>query len=183
MKDWLGKKIRLLYLLAAILSLGVGGAIAYLGNETGNPALILVGFVGLAGGFLLIKKWYGRQSTRVLSKQFAEPPNSLIISQNYIRFDRVGDEELLGLSQKCYNDGKFYHVLRDDGDGNGRPHFELPDDDENERHYDPTEMANVVTMPSNKKYFTWSATFMQKVSIGIMAIIIAGEIIGVVAMG
>ena len=177
---------RLFYLLAATLSLGAGGAVAFIGNEAGNPLIIVVGFGGLAGGFLLVKKWFEHKSTRMVDKRvMSEPPNCLILSRTHILFDYIKEpEKLLGLAQKCYNDGKFYHVLRDEGaDNNGHPVFVLPDDDENERHYDPAEMANVVTMPSNKKYFTWSATTMQKISIGIMGIIIAGEIIGVVALG
>ena len=176
--------VRLLYLLAAVLSLGAGGAVAFIGNEAGNPLIIVVGFGGLAGGFLLIKKWFEHKTTRMVDKRvMTEPPNCLVLSKTHIKFDYFTDDKLLGLAQKCYNDGKFYHVLRDEGGNNGNALFVLPDDDENERHYEPTEMANVVTMPSNKKYFTWSATTMQKISIGIMAILIAGEVIGVVAMG
>ena len=182
--EWLKARVRLLYLLAAMLCLGVGGAIAFIGNEAGNPLIIVAGFGGLAGGFLLVRKWFEHKSIRMVDKRvMAEPPNCLVLSKTHIRFDHFAADELLGLAQKCYNDGKFYHVMRDEGDKNGNPLFVLPDDDENERHYDPSEMANVVTMPSNKKYFTWSATTMQKISIGIMGIIIAGEIIGVVAMG
>lgn len=182
--DWLKRQVRLFYLLAAVVSLGAGGAIAFIGNETGNPLIIVVGFGGLAGGFLLTKKWFEHKTIRMVDKRvMTEPPNCLILSKTHIIFDHFAVDKLLGLAQKCYNDGKFYHVLRDESDSNGNPLFELPDDDENERHYDPSEMANVVTMPSNKKYFTWSATTMQKISIGIMGIIIAGEVIGVVAMG
>lgn len=182
---WLKEKVRLFYLLAAMLSLGAGGAVAFIGNEVGNPVIIVVGFGGLAGGFMLVKKWFEHKSIRMVDKRkLAEPPNCLVLSKTHIRFDYIEkSEKLLGLAQKCYNDGKFYHVLRDEGGNNGNSLFVLPDDDENERHYEPTEMANVVTMPSNKKYFTWSATTLQKISIGIMAILIAGEVIGVVAMG
>ena len=59
----------------------------------------------------------------------------------------------------------------------------LPDDDENERYYDPIEFANPVTMVSNLKYFTWSASTMQKISIGVMALVIVGEIIGIIVLG
>jgi len=61
--------------------------------------------------------------------------------------------------------------------------FKLPDDDDTQRYYDPAEFANAVTMPSNKKYFSWSFSTMQKVSIGVMALVLTGEIIGIVAIG
>ena len=44
------KYLKQVYLVAAVVSFGIGGFIAYLGNNSGNPLLILVGFVGLAGG-------------------------------------------------------------------------------------------------------------------------------------
>ena len=184
MKDKLKRQIRLLYLLGAVLSFSIGGAVAFLGNETGNPLIIVVGFAGLAGGVLLVAKWRGQKTLRMVDTRVMDkPPNCLILSKTHIRFDHLDESKLLGLSQKCYNDGKYYHVLKDGGDNNGTALFELPDDDETQRHYDPTEMANVVTMPSNKKYFTWSATTLQKISIGVMGIVIAGEVIGLVAMG
>jgi len=180
--DKLKRHTRWLYLLAAVVSFGAGGAIAVIGNNTDNPLLIVGGFVGLASGVLLFKKWRGEKEVRVIGEALAKPANCLVISKNYIKFDHIEEAtKLFGLEQKCYNDGKHYHVHRIDN-GDIAALFELPDDDENERYYDPTEMANVVTMPSNKKYFTWSASLMQKISIGLMAIVIAGEIIGLIAL-
>lgn len=182
MRDRLRKKIKLLYVLAAIMSFGIGGAVAFLGDKADNPIFIVLGFAGLAGGVLLLKKWREVKESRVLGAVVADA-NCLTISESHIEFIYVAkEEELQGLSQKCLNDGKFYHIHKVNN-GEGPEHFELPDDDENERFYDPTEMANVVTMPSNKKYFAWSATLMQTIKIGLMGLVVAGEIIGLVAMG
>lgn len=210
------KKRRYLYIVTAIISFGFGGVVAVVGNNTGNPLLIVVGFAGLAGGVLLLRKWRSLKEGRIVGK-VVEKPNCLAISKSHINFLHLEEDKLLGLSQKCYNDSKYYYIHRvddisppsreellerlddivrepvlvkeklegitDNGNGLRMSHFELPDDDENERYYDPGEMANVVTMPSNKKYFAWSASLMQTIKIGLMALVIAGEVIGLVAMG
>jgi len=193
-RETIRKKVRWFYFFAAVVVFGIGGAIAFIGNSSDNVLLIVVGFAGLAGGFLLLKKWYGEKEARVLGEALAKPANCLVISKTHIKFTHVDDgtegevEEgkvkvgvAQGLSQKCYNDGKYYYIHKENGQG--MEPFGLPDDDENERYYDPTEMANVVTMPSNKKYFAWSANLMQTIKIGIMALVVGGEIIGLVAIG
>lgn len=181
MREKLRKYIRPLYILAAVLSFGIGGAIAFIGNNAGNPVIIVVGFAGLAGGVLLIRQWREVKESRQIGK-VVENPNCLTISESHIEFAKLAEDKLQGLSQKCYNDGNYYHVHRVNN-GEGPTHFELPDDDENERFYDPSEMANVVTMPSNKKYFTWSATLMQTIRVGLMALVVGGLVIGLIAMG
>jgi len=182
-----GKYLRYLYLLGILVLFSIGGAIAYLGNNTKNPALILIGFAGLAGSFMLFLWWRNMGQVRILAEQGEEgeagaaPPNSLVIYPDRIAFAYI--ENAPGQTQKCFNDGKFYHVLCP-GEKEGQfQEFTLPDDDEKERYFDPQEFANPVTMPSNKKYFTWSASTMQKISVGIMALVIVGLIIGLVAMG
>ena len=181
MRDRLRKYTRFLYFLAAMGSFGVGGIVAVLGNNAGNPLIIIIGFTGLVGGVLLLKKWREVKVAMQIGKA-VENPNCLTVSESHIEFARLDEDKLQGLSQKCYNDGKYYHVHRVNN-GEGATHLDLPDDDENERFYDPTEMANVVTMPSNKKYFTWSASLMQTIKVGLMALVVAGEIIGLIAMG
>jgi len=181
MRGLIIKYMRLCYLFAAIISFGLGGLIAVMGNNAGNPVLIAVGVGGLAGGVLLGRKWYWQQGSRYSTKVFQEPPNCLSISKDIIEFVHLAEKDFTSLTQKCHNDGKYYYVQKVEGEN--KSHFELPDDDENERCYEPTEMANVVTMPSNKKYFTWSSTLMQKIYAGIMTIVIAAEIVGLVAMG
>jgi len=190
------KSIRL---VAAVVSFGIGGFIAVLGNSAGNPLVILLGFAGLAGGFMLFLSWRRQGDIRLIDKAKREkgkdykPPNSLNIFSDHIDFAFV--EEPIGQSQKSLNDGKYYHIHKADlptkveflglsvETESGLEEFKLPDDDEDERYYDPTEFANPVTMVSNKKYFTWSASTMQKISIGIMAIVIAGEVVGLIAIG
>ena len=180
-KNRIRLRIRLLYLLVAVIALGIGGGVAFMGNTAGNPLLIALGFAVMACGVLLLKKWHGEQGTRILGEKPVEPPNCLVVSDDYVGFKYLEEDKLLGLSQKSFNDGKYYHVHRKEN--GAMTHFELPDDDENERSYEPTEMANVVTMPSNKKYFTFSASLMQTIRIGLMAIVVGAEIIGLVVLG
>lgn len=178
--DKFRKHVRWLYLLVSVVSFGLGGAVAVIGNNTDNPLLIVFGFAGLVGGVVFFNKWRGQKEVRIIGKVFIKPANCLIILKDRLMFAHLKKEKLLGLSQKCYNDGKYYHVHKIDK--GVMAHFDLPDDDEKERYYDPMEMANVVSMPSNKKYFAWSATLMQTIKIGLMALVVAGELIGIIAM-
>jgi len=183
--DWRGQ-IKHLYLSGSIALFALGGFIAYMGNATGNPLVILLGFAGMAVGFLLFRAWRNRSEVRHIGKDKGgesgdgEIPNSLNLYPDKVEFAYV--ENPLGQSQKCLNDGKYYHVHKANILGE-LEEFKLPDDDDKERYYDPTEFANPVTMPSNKKYFVWSFSTMQKISVGVMALVIVGLIIGLVAMG
>ncbi len=184
MLDKIRKQMRWLYLAAAVFAATIGGFAIVMGNNAGNPVTIVLGLGGIMIAIFLLNRWRDRTGARIINtgdKIHKDQANCLAISPNYIQFMHLEVDKLLGLSQKCYNDNKFYHVhrLKDD---DTHVAWELPDDDESERSYDPHEMANVVTMPSNKKYFTWSSTFMQKVYTGIMVIIILAEIIGLIAV-
>jgi len=176
--------IKSLYLIGAISSFVVGGFVAFMGNSLSNPLLIVFGFFGLAGGFMLFWAWRRIGDVRLIKRDEGGkpllPPNSLNVYEKMIEFAHVDKPK--GQSVKCLNDGKFYHVHIDGDSKEGLKELQLPDDDEKERYYDPAEFANPVTMPSNKKYFTWSASTMQKISVGIMALVIAGEIIGLIAI-
>lgn len=178
----MGKTLRL---LAAAGLFICGGFIAYLGNEQGNPLVIFVGFCGLAGGFILVVKWRQQGNPRLIGpdgkgRRNGQKANSLNIYCDHIEFAYV--EKPVGQPQRGLNDGKYYNIHKTIIEGESEE-FKLPDDDDKERYYDPSEFANPVTMPSNKKYFTWSASLMQKISIGLMAAVIGGELIGLVAMG
>ena len=183
--DW-RKRVKLLYLVASVASLSAGVAIAYMGNESSNPLLILIGFGGLAGGFILFLSWRKQGDIRLIKGDKRKglpdgnPLNCICLYPHRIELEYT--ENPLGQSRKNYNDGQYYHVHESDGNGGFREQI-LPDDDDKERYYDPGEMANVVTMPSNKKYFTWAASTMQKISIGVMAVVIAAELIGLIAIG
>lgn len=184
MIDKIKKQIRWLYLTVAVFAATIGGYVMVVGNNAGNPVTIVLGLGGVIIAVFFFSKWRDNASARIINTGETvskELPNCLLISPNYIKFVALEINKLLGLSQKCYNDGRFYHVHRLNDDDTHAA-WELPDDDENERSYDPHEMANVVTMPSNKKYFTWSSSFMQKVYTGVMAGIILAEIIGLIAV-
>ena len=176
--------IKDLYLVGSISSAVVGGVVAFIGNSLGNPVLIVFGFCGLAGGFMLFRAGRHIGDVRLIKNGEGDkpllPPNSLNVYEKKIEFAHI--EKPKGQSVKCLNDSKFYHVHIDGDSKEGLKELQLPDDDEKERYYDPAEFANPVTMPSNKKYFTWSASTMQKISVGIMALVIAGEIIGLIAI-
>lgn len=181
-----GKKwLRGMHLLGILALCVMGGAVAFLGNSTANPLLIIFGFAGMAGSVLLFQQWRHMGETRILREQGedgeAVPQDCLVIYQDRIAFP-CSFINPPGQPQKCYNDGKFYPVLCPNEVGE-LVEFTLPDDDEKERYYDPGEFANPVTMPSNKKYFTWSASLMQQVSVGLMAVIIAGLVVGLIALG
>lgn len=163
----------------------IGGYIALMGNNSRNLLLIILGFGGMAGSYMLFRQWMSYGNVRYSKAKQAEkdkplmPPNSLIIHKSRIDFAYV--ENPLGMEQKCWNDGQYYYVMKEVG-GN-LEEFTLPDDDDKKRYYDPAEFANPVTMPSNKKYFTWSASTLQKVSIGLLAIIVLGLVVGLIATG
>jgi len=180
----------IMYIIGAIVAFGVGGTIAFIGNSSQNPFLIALGFCGLLGGVLLFVAWRRAGDEVIMGTSEVKDgrgqivnyaPNSLNIFPDKIEFAYV--EEPKGLSQKCLNDGKPYFVNIGNAENDELRTFSLPDDDEKERYYDPGEFANPVTMPSNKKYFTWSASTMQKISVGIMAVVIAAEIFGLIALG
>lgn len=181
-----GKKwLRGMHLLGILMLFGIGVAVAFLGNSTENPLLIIFGFAGMAGSVMLFLQWRHMSEARILVEKEeggeSIPQDCLVIYPDRIVFP-CSFINPPGQPQKCYNDGKFYPVLRPNEAGE-LAEFTLPDDDEKERYYDPGEFANPVTMPSNKKYFTWSASLMQQVSVGLMAVIIAGLIVGLIALG
>jgi len=105
------------------------------------------------------------------------PANALNIYTDRVDFEY--DDNPIGMQQKCYNDNRFYFVHKIDG--KNKQEFTLPDDNDSDRYFDPGEFANVVTMPCNKKYYTWASTLMQKIYTGVMTAIIIGLIIGLIA--
>jgi hypothetical protein len=179
---------RYILLLLVITLFAFGTFIGYIGNEAENPLLIVAGFFCMASSFVMFKSWREKGNVRIIptggqgkGEVQTEPANSMNLYPGLIKFEYSLVPE--GQSQKCFNDGAFYYIQQFNRDENKLEEFKLPDDDEKERYYDPRELVNPVTMPSNKKYFTWSASLMQTIRAGIMALIIAGEIIGLIAMG
>lgn len=105
-------------------------------------------------------------------------PNSMNIYKDRIEFEYV--KKPLGMPGKCYNDNQEYFVHRlDDG---SMSEWVLPDEDEDKRYYDPKELANVVEMPAVKKYMEWVPSTFQKVAFGIMAVVIAAELITLIIL-
>lgn len=183
-------KRNIMFTALAVLMAGLAGWIGVSGNNQQNPVVIAMSLPFFFGAFMLIRKVLEDRPSGVevgdaiRRKKDGEPdittPNSLNLYPLAIKFEY--DAAPMGLRKKCLNDGKLYHVHKYDIDGH-KSEFVLPDDDEGQRHYDPREFANVVTMSSNKKYFAWSGSIVQKVSMAIMGIIIGGEIIGLIAIG
>lgn len=197
------KYIRHIYLLGAIISLLIGGSIAYMGNNADSAMLIVAGFIFLVGGVVLIVirhktssidyepaqvKIEGEagEAREAIVKKVSNEKGKILINSLNIYPDEVKFENTynpIGLPWKCLNDGKEYYVHDWDPKQNKLVAFTLPDDDENKMYYDPAEFANPVTMPSYKKYLTSSMTTMQKISVGLLLICIVGELIGIVAVG
>lgn len=113
--------------------------------------------------------WFGKTS----AQRSSEVPNSLNIYPNKVVFEYV--KKPLGMTGKCFNDSKEYYIHEAD---NGKlKEFILPDDNDDERYYNPREFANVVEMPACKKYLEWMPSLFQKVAFGIMAAVIVVEMI------
>ena len=179
--------VKFTLLMLGIIVFIAGGTIGYIGNASENPIIILAGFGFMACGFLLMKRWFGRDNVRIIASSgnghgegVLMEPNCLNLHRGKMAFEYVSPQEVKGQEQKNHNDGKYYYVHIDNILGD-LEEFTLPDDDEKERFYDPNEVANVITMPSNKKYFTWSASWMETAKLGIMGLVIGGEIIGLIA--
>lgn len=101
-----------------------------------------------------------------------------------LRPDKVGFEvvdEPKGLQYLFFNDGQRYFKLIEK-DGELVP-FILPDSDPKEMFYDPKEYAQAKKMECNRKYFAWKDDMFQKISLGIMAVIIFAEVIGFALVG
>jgi len=182
-----------LLIVGLILVLG-GGYLIVMGANTTSAVLAGVGFFMALGGALLVYQYIKiRTNTRSVKSQpkvsqddknksiasdTGAPPNSLNVYYDRIDFEYV--ENPIGMQQRCFNDNKMYFVHKViDGK---HEEFALPDDDKKELYYDPSEFSNVVTMPSNFKYFTWAASTWEKVSGVVLAVIIVALIIGNVAM-
>lgn len=161
----------------ALALFGAGAALAYMGNEQGNPIMIAPGFLIMLGGFFLFLNAREGSSSRILPgmKKLAQPANVLILSPDEIEFDYI--KKPPGHQQRCINDGKWYSVLEQKGREKPQE-FKLPDDAEDERHYDPREFANPVTMPANKKLFEPRPNMVKTIAVGVMGLAVC--ILGIV---
>jgi hypothetical protein len=190
------RKVTMLAGGAALIVIGLAGFIYYLGNPgigtvpgmasiaaiIGGGFLLYYGIKKEAGGYI-VKQAESRsgvvgQPVNKAGKEIANPPNSLVIYRDRVIFEYL--EHPLGMRWKCHNDNKYYFVQTKDKEAK---EFRLPDNDDNQRYYDPREFANVISMPLNKKYFSWTTNLVQKIALGIMAGVILAELVGMIAIG
>jgi len=166
-----------------------GCALAIFGNNADNAMLIVIGFAFLVGAVFLFRAGWSTGGGRVIkpdseTEEITEPPNCFNIYADRTAFEYIENTEGFGLQRKYHNDGKYYYLnIVEKLDSKKLIELRLPDDDESQRHYPPAEFANVITMPANKKYYSWAPALFQKIGIGVMGIIIAGEIIGSIVVG
>jgi hypothetical protein len=157
---------------------GVAGIIYYL--QSLNVTIGSVSVIFLAGGGFGL--WQGLQKKDpglvAAGSVRIEKANSLNIYADKVAFE--DEKNPVGMPWTNFHDNALYYVHFKDGDK--LEPFKLPDDDENERYYDPKEYANVITMPLNKKYFSWAPDLFKKITIGVMMGIVIAEIIGLVAL-
>lgn len=177
--NW-GKRIPALALVVA------GALIGYMGNEWSNPIVIVIGCAMLAVGIMMVWSKWDFGGGRIYSKPGEGespgpqlPPNCFLIQLKGVGFAHI-EAPPEGQPSKCRNDNKWYYrVLQKNGE-DSRELLELPDAD---NIYDPREFANPVTMPNNRKYFSWAPDNIKKVAVGIMGLVAGGEIIGLIALG
>lgn len=170
-----------LKLMMAIPLVVLGGVIAFAGQSIVNPVVIVLGFAMTALGVMVGINWWQQTGSIRVSKKARElerTANCLNIHPDHIEFAHT--EKLLGFEIKCRNDGKFYHVHIEDQKSGELRALSLPDE---ETVDDPQEFANPVTMPCNKKYFSWYKPEFQKVSMIIIGVVILFELIALIALG
>ncbi len=171
---------------ASIPLMLLGGYVGYIGNASRNPVILAIAFVLLGVGVLII--WGGLQlgSARKLGKEGKDfKPNSFNIYPHAANFELIPEDKLRGQAVQFLNDKQYYHLhlMKEVRQGEWETNeLQLPDDDNNAKYYDPTEFGNPVTMPSSKKCLNWSGPGMQVVSAAVMAVIIVGELIALIAI-
>lgn len=173
-----GRRLWLAGLCAIPALAGVAGIVYYL--QSLNVAIGSVSVLLLMGGAFGV--WQGLKKKDegivLVGAVRTEKANSLNIYADRVAFE--DESNPVGMPWTNFHDNALYYVHFKDGDK--LEPFKLPDDDENERYYDPKEYANVITMPLNKKYFSWAPDLFKKIAIGAMLIIIIVEVIGLVAL-
>lgn len=178
-------------ILPAAAMVIAGLIIAFIGNAAVSAPIIVLGAAIMAGGVMLFMSGWKTGGVRIITAdeigdttaptvKVGGIPNSLNLYKNKIAFECV--ENPIGQQQKCYNDTKWYFVHKFNYATSRLEEFSLPDDEDSQRYYHPREFANVVTMPANKKLFEPIPSLFQKIAIGIMAVVIGAEIIGLIAL-
>jgi hypothetical protein len=180
-RDW---KHSWYYFTIALVGVSLGLPLALLGNSSGNPILIVLGFGVMAAGGLSAKAGYEnftvRRIVRVAGKR-TKTTNSFNIYPRSVAFE--DEPKPLGMQWKCLNDGKYYHVHFKDIDGTGSMReLELPDNDIGSQYYDPKEAVNCITMPLNEKYFNYLPNDKKDISIWVMVIVNAILVLGLIVI-
>lgn len=169
-----------LKLMMAVPLFVLGGLISFAGQSIVNPFVIVIGFALMAIGVMVGINWWQASTVRVDSKakELERTANCLNIYPDHVEFAYM--EEPLGFESMCRNDGKYYYVHSEDKASGELRALSLPDE---EAVDDPQEFANPVTMPCNKKYFSWYKPEFQKVSMIIVGVVILFELIALIALG
>ncbi len=153
--------------------------------ESQSIILALLFVVCCAGGVFLIRHGLKgayppglKQVKGKGKKAVGPPPNSFNIYPNRADFEYVRNP--LGMPQRYLNDSQEYFVHKWNPDTKKLEEWVLPDSVEEERHYDPAEFYNVVTMPCSKKYLEWVPNTFQKIAFGVMGAIVGLEVLALI---
>jgi hypothetical protein len=170
------------------IGLIIGLVLAGIGTVKINSVLMLFGIVaGALSAWLAYKGYKAKdeyyEKPKEKERQTGPIPNCIVVRPGSV--EAIYMENAPGMLRKCFNNGRRYHLLEQEskGERDKLKDIILPDDDKSKIYYNPKEFGNAASMPSNKQYFQWSATIFQKIAVGVMAIIIIAEIIGLVVLG
>lgn len=125
-----------------------------------------------------VKNLFRRNKDKKPDKQpeTINPPNAWVLRPASVGFEYV--EKPQGIKYPYENDNQLYYKMIEIN-GELKP-FVLPDVDPDKMYYDPKEYANLLMMDCNRKAFSWSDDLFQKISLGVMALIIVGILISFV---
>ncbi|MFA5389532.1 MAG: hypothetical protein WC312_07295 [Candidatus Omnitrophota bacterium] len=186
-------------IVPAVFIMIAGAAILILGRA--NPFAIIFGAGIIAGGIFLFKSGWNEGSVRIISSKggkqvgglivgpSGEPPNTLVLhagcpadgEPNWFAYQYV--EKPLGQRVKRRNDGTWWYVMREKSTADKTLiAHSLPDNSDAEIYCDPEVMGNALSLPATKRLFSFNNDSLQKVSLIVMGVIVAGEIIGLIAL-
>lgn len=179
----------------AVILAVIGGGIMWAGRQ--NPIVILFGASFLAGAFFLGCSGWNQGEVRVIRRIDAKtgkqikpenPPNTLVIrckrndgELNQFAYEYV--ENPPGQRVKRRNDNTWWYVMREKSkDDRTLIEHILPDNSESHIFTDPEVTANALSLPATKRLFDYNPDTFQKVSLVVMGVIVAGELIALIAL-
>lgn len=170
--------------------LAVGVMLVIVGNTSKTAIVIAIGAaLAAGGGYLAYQGWqqydvrYGGKKGGVKGKPKLRDANVLKITPTIIQFDKLDDDKLIDVPQRNRNDGKYYHLFFQGMDNGNLTPFVLPDPDPKERYYSPAEALNCLRMELARKYFNYQVSPTAVVSMVVIGVIIAIELVTLIAMG